>query len=139
MINLTQIQSLEQKVIRAVGLIKRLREENQTLRSRLQSTEPKIQELEAIVNTYKKDQSAIENSILNVLSKLDKLEDDVSAAGQSPSSKESTASESHGNEVTPSGGSGRSEAVRGDKNKPVTGEKDLSHPSAEPNTELDIF
>ena len=74
MINLTQIQSLEKKVIKAVDLIRRLREENIALHSRLESTEAKIHDLETSVHTYKKDQSAIERGILNVLSKLDKLE-----------------------------------------------------------------
>jgi chromosome segregation ATPase len=81
MINITQVQSLEQKVYKAVELISRLRDENKKLRQKITGSETKIQELETLVGSFKNEQDAIEKSILNVLAKLDKLEDEVSSTG----------------------------------------------------------
>jgi chromosome segregation ATPase len=127
MTNLDQIQSLEQKVIKAVELINRLREENTALRARVKSTQPKIVELETIVNTYKQEQEAIEKSILNVLSKLDRLEDEVSVSGPVSKKEETkTVLRDNGN------------ASKGNKaGAPGAGKN--SRPSAETKDELDIF
>ena len=140
MINLDQIQSLEQKVIKAVALIKRLREENTALRSRLENTEPKIRELETIVHTYKKDQSAIEKGILGVLSKLDKLEDEVSDPGETTPEQGSAKTVLRNEEEAPTAAPEKEtpKAARGDKNKPAS-QQDSPPPTADKKAELDIF
>ncbi len=81
MISLEQIRSLEQKVNQLVEELSRLRDENAKLKARVKSTQTKTADLESMVNTYKQEQEAIEKGILSVLSKLDKLEDEVSLSG----------------------------------------------------------
>jgi chromosome segregation ATPase len=84
MISLEQIRSLEQKVNLVIEQLNRSREENAKLRAKVKSTQTKTADLESIVNRYKQEQSAIEKGILSVLSKLDKLEDEVSFSGAAP-------------------------------------------------------
>jgi FtsZ-binding cell division protein ZapB len=84
MISLEQIRSLEQKVNLVVEQLSRLREENARLRAKVKSSQSKTADLESMVNTYKQEQEAIEKGILSVLSKLDKLEDEVSLSGAAP-------------------------------------------------------
>jgi chromosome segregation ATPase len=81
MISLEQIRSLEQKVNQLVEELSRLRDENAKLKAKVKSTQTKTADLESMVNTYKQEQEAIEKGILSVLSKLDKLEDEVSLSG----------------------------------------------------------
>lgn len=78
MISLEQIQTLNLKVQNALDVIVLLREENTTLRGKLDGYEKRIQELEALVSSFSRDQDDIENGILNILQQLDKLEDDFS-------------------------------------------------------------
>ncbi len=84
MISLEQIRSLEQKVNLLVEELSRLRDENAKFRAKVKSAQTKTAELESTVNTYKQEQEAIEKGILSVLSKLDKLEDEVSLSGSAP-------------------------------------------------------
>ncbi len=81
MISLEQIRSLEQKINLMVEELSRLRDENAKLRATIKSTQSKTADLESLVNTYKQEQEAIEEGILSVLAKLDKLEDEVSVSG----------------------------------------------------------
>ena len=80
MINLNQVQLLEQKVEQALTLIDRLREENKILKTKLASSQQRLDELEDMVSSFKDEQEAIEKSILKVLAELDRLEDDLSLA-----------------------------------------------------------
>ena len=136
MIKLNQIQALEQKVIKAVELINRLREENVSLRAKLKSAQPRIHELETTVNTYKLEQEAIEKSLLSVLSKLDRLEDEVSASGAA-ASKEGTDTVVRDAKETPAGKPPPAPSTDTEKSKPPAGEK--SRPPAPVKDELDIF
>ncbi|MCD6120865.1 MAG: cell division protein ZapB [Spirochaetales bacterium] len=77
MIRIDQIKILEDRVDRAIELIKTLREENRTLRAGLDSAQKKIDELEGFIDTFKTEQGEIEEGILRALANLDKIEDEV--------------------------------------------------------------
>lgn len=77
MISLEQIQLLESRVMKAVRRIETLQSENDTLRERLERYEKRIEELEVLINEFKDGQSEIEQGIMNALSQLDNLEDQV--------------------------------------------------------------
>ena len=79
MITIEQIKTLEEKINKAVDLIDRLREENSTLRSTLESTQDRMKGLEKMVDDFKNGQAAIEKGIINAIKKLDVLEDVVLA------------------------------------------------------------
>ena len=74
MINLDQVRTLEWKVKQAVQLIVQLRKENDMLRGRLSDTEVRLQELEAMVETFKVTQSQMESGIRSALDELDHLD-----------------------------------------------------------------
>lgn len=81
MITLDQIKKLDSKVREALNRISSLKEENSELKKRLSEYERRIEELDVFVARFKKEQGEIEAGIINVLSKLDSLEDDVETAG----------------------------------------------------------
>jgi chromosome segregation ATPase len=78
MVTLDQIRSLEAKVQRTVAYIADLKEENALLQQNLEKYRLRIEELEVLINGYKEDQNEIEQGIMNALSHLDRLEDDIS-------------------------------------------------------------
>jgi len=78
MINLQQIKDLEARVDTAVGLIERLRKENAALKGTLAGSQKKIKDLEALVRSFRDDQEEIEGIIVSTLTKLERLEDEVS-------------------------------------------------------------
>ncbi|NOY10171.1 MAG: cell division protein ZapB [Spirochaetes bacterium] len=92
MIRIDQIKILEDRVNRAIELIKTLREENRTLRAGLDSAQSKIDELEGLVDTFKSEQSEIEEGILRALENLDKIEDEVFTAEGINKNEETTGS-----------------------------------------------
>ncbi len=77
MVSLDQIRLLESRVHKAVRRIESLQDENDTLRERLARYEKRIEELEVLINEFKESQSEIEQGIINALSQLDDLEDQV--------------------------------------------------------------
>ena len=77
MINLEQIQALEKKINNAVELISILKRENTALKRTIESSQKRVQDLENLVNQFKNEQFEIEKGILNALTKLDELEDDI--------------------------------------------------------------
>lgn len=83
MINLDQVRTLEWKVKQAVQLIVHLRRENDTLRGRISDTEVRLQELEALLESFKATQNEMESGIRSALEELDNLEggDAVQASG----------------------------------------------------------
>ena len=128
--NLNRIQVLEQKVIKAVELINRLREENAVLRSRVKTAQPRIQELESIVSSFKQEQEAIEKGIVSVLSKLDRLEDEVSVSGPPSSPANGKHTVLRDDETPPGAEASQAGGKPGpEKGRPPAGTKD----------ELDIF
>jgi len=89
MVTLEQIKELEQRVARAVEVIRLLRDENRTLRGTLDKAQERMGELEELVKTFKNDQAAIEEGIRSAIEKLDALEDEVTESA-APEAKAST-------------------------------------------------
>lgn len=86
MLTLDQVQKLEQKVEKAVSLIKALQHEKEDLENRLSRSLSRISELEGVINSFKQDQNRIEEGILSALSRLSEFED-AAVAGGIPSEK----------------------------------------------------
>jgi len=87
MVSLEQIRKLEARVSQAVSTILELREENSTLRQKLEKYQEKIDQLELLIAQYRDSQKEIEEGILNALRQLDHLEDDaLKASSSSPAS-----------------------------------------------------
>ncbi len=74
MLSLEQIQRLEEKVFKAVELIKALKEENSILKSEVKSANKKIEELEQIISDYRTNQVEIEEGIVKAIKQLDDLD-----------------------------------------------------------------
>lgn len=83
MVSLEQIRKLEARVSQAVSTILELREENTTLRQKLEKYQEKIDQLELLIAQYRDSQKEIEEGILNALRQLDHLEDDALRASSS--------------------------------------------------------
>ena len=69
-----QIYSIR-KVQAAVGQIGSLKQENTSLKTKLDEYQKRIGELEVLIDRIKQDQQEIEDGILRALEKLDHLED----------------------------------------------------------------
>jgi peptidoglycan hydrolase CwlO-like protein len=77
MISLEQIRLLEARIIKAVELIRSLKDENKTLRRAVNAAQTRMHELEKLVGDFKSDQQEIEQCILRALENLDRLEEEV--------------------------------------------------------------
>jgi len=151
MISLEQIRLLEARIDKAVEMIKRLKAENSSLRSTLDSAQSRMQDLETRVKDLRVDQEEIEQSILRAINSLDELEDEVSEAyeadtpatkaGSSP--KPAAGTKTEGKPGAAGGepeGDEDSEPSRGDADSEgagTTGEP--AEPSGDEARELDIF
>ena len=91
MVSLQQIKELENRVLKAVEVINSLREENKSLRGRLQGYEDRILELEELIESFKKEQQQIESGILDAIRKLDSLEDSHNALNRTAASADTDA------------------------------------------------
>jgi FtsZ-binding cell division protein ZapB len=78
MIRFEQIQLLEKKIDKAVELINLLKKENYTLKNAIQKSQTRMTELENLLEQFKGEQIKIEEGLINALTKLDQLEDEVS-------------------------------------------------------------
>jgi FtsZ-binding cell division protein ZapB len=76
-ITLEQIRLLEDKITRAIDLIRVLKEENTTLRKGLDSAQRRMRELEGLVDGFKSDQKEIESVIIRTLKNLEDLDEMV--------------------------------------------------------------
>jgi len=127
MVTLDQIRNLEAKVQRTVAYISELKEENSLLQKNLEKYRERIDELEILINGYKEDQNEIEQGIMNALSHLDRLEDDISGLPEGKA------------------GAAESEPIReidDIEGKPVLSAEESDDDSTEPDKkegELDIF
>ena len=74
MLSVKQIQKLEEKVFKAIEIIKALKQENIILKSELASANKKIEELEQIISDYRSSQAEIEEGIVNAIKQLDDLD-----------------------------------------------------------------
>jgi peptidoglycan hydrolase CwlO-like protein len=79
MIGLEQIRLLEEKIRKALDLIRVLKEENSTLRKGLDSAQTRMRELESMVEDFKADQKEIESVIVRTLKNLDEMEENSTA------------------------------------------------------------
>lgn len=84
MISLEQIKTLDDKVKKAVGVIGDLRAENTKLKQKLNDYQSRIEELEQLIEDFKRDQGAIEQGILDAIDQLDHLEHAPSASATVP-------------------------------------------------------
>ena len=75
MVDLEQIRLLESKVTRMIDHVKKVTEENISLKKSVDSYQKQIEELEVIIEHFKDDQSQIEDSILSALDRLNQFED----------------------------------------------------------------
>jgi len=83
MVSLKQIRTLQDRVNKALSFIELLKEENKTLKATLDKSQQRIQEFEKLITEFKNDQTEIEQTILDVIHKLDSLEDEVFAQSDS--------------------------------------------------------
>jgi len=74
MISVKQIQNLEEKIFKAVELIKALKQENKILKSEAESANKKNEELEQIVSDYRSTYVELEEGIANAIKQLDDLD-----------------------------------------------------------------
>ena len=94
MISLEQIKTLDEKVKQAVSVIDDLRAENSKLKQNLSNYQSRIEELERLIEDFKRDQGAIEKGIIDAIDQLDKLEhaspaeNSVPAEQEAPSARE---------------------------------------------------
>ncbi|MDR1420883.1 MAG: cell division protein ZapB [Treponema sp.] len=77
MVTLDQVKLLETKVEKAIGYVEKVSGENAELRGRLESYQKRIDELEILVQTFREDQSRIEDGILSTLDRLNQFEDAI--------------------------------------------------------------
>ncbi|WP_147623972.1 cell division protein ZapB [Treponema denticola] len=75
MLNLDQVRLLENKVERAVQMIKSLHTEKDALKKEIEARDRRISELEKLIIVFKDDQSKIEEGIINALNQLSAFED----------------------------------------------------------------
>ena len=80
MLSLEQIKRLEEKVFKAVELIKALKEENTIIKTKLEAAESKAEELEQIISDYRSNQVEIEEGIVKAIKQLEEMESDNSDA-----------------------------------------------------------
>ena len=137
MITVEQIQLLESRVTKAVRKIETLQDENGTLRDRLARYEKRIEELEILINEFKDSQNDIEQGILNALSQLDELEDQVTGDSESTPTgqSDSTPGEATGNNRSTSSSQGDA-GNPGSSSKPDGGKSgDKSQETSDANSE----
>jgi TolA-binding protein len=75
MISLEQVMLLESRVTNTIEYVKKVTGENSKLKEKLSSYQVRIEELEAVVNQFKENQSRIEEGILSALDRLNQFED----------------------------------------------------------------
>ncbi len=122
MITVEQIRQLENGVKQAVSVINSLREENALLKTKLSGYEKRIEELEILIESFKQDQSSIEEGIVNALNQLDVLEDIFSKNSAVPS----TGEENGGTTDNADSGEDKTDTAEAETNE-------------SPENELDIF
>lgn len=74
MLSLEQIKRLENKVYKAVELLKAFKEDNTILKSELKSANERVEELEQIISDYRNNQLEIEEGIIKAIKQLDDID-----------------------------------------------------------------
>jgi hypothetical protein len=77
MVNIDQVRLLETRVTKAIDYVNRITDENTLLKSKLNSYQKRIEELEVLIQRFKDDQTRIEEGIISALNHLNRFEDDV--------------------------------------------------------------
>ena len=85
MLSLEQIKRLENRVYKAVELLKAMKEDNNILKSELKSANERVEELEQIISDYRNNQLEIEQGIVKAIQQLDDLDsiDDTTSSDMS--------------------------------------------------------
>ena len=136
MIRLEHVEKLDRKVEAAVKLIRSLREENSALNEKLESYKKRIDELEILIEDFKKDQVAIEDGVMRALEKLDLLEDAVSTPVEDSSQEPiPTAPPEETSETSPTPEDTDTDGNAVENEQPDKSEQE----SEEQESELDIF
>jgi hypothetical protein len=73
-VSLEQVKLLESKVVKAIGYVDKINGENNLLRTKLESYQKRIDELEVLIRRFKEDQGRIEEGILSALNRLNQFE-----------------------------------------------------------------
>ena len=140
MIRLEQVKLLESKVTKAIDYVKKVTEENNSLKGKLDSYQKRIEELEVLVQQFKEEQCRIEDGILSALDRLNQFEDAL----------EKTFAAEASARPSPPPAAEAADAVLLEINTPAKKGKEDSAPILEPesapksedskaNEELDIF
>lgn len=74
MLSLEQIRRLENRVYKAVELLKAMKEDNIILKSELRSANERVEELEQIISDYRNNQLEIEQGIVKAIQQLDDID-----------------------------------------------------------------
>lgn len=74
MLSLEQIRRLENRVYKAVELLKAMKEDNNILKSELISANERVEELEQIISDYRNNQLEIEQGIVKAIQQLDDID-----------------------------------------------------------------
>lgn len=77
MVSIEQVKLLESRVIKTIDFVDQVTEENALLKSKLESCQKRIDELEVLIQRFKEDQAKIEDGIISALDRLNKFEDDM--------------------------------------------------------------
>lgn len=72
-----QVKLLESKVVNAIDFVKLLTEENDQLKEQVDTYQKRIDELEALIQSFREEQSRIEDGILSALNRLNQFEDTI--------------------------------------------------------------
>jgi FtsZ-binding cell division protein ZapB len=88
MITLEQVRLLETKITRAVDYVKKITGENSHLKEKLDSCQKRVDEMEALVQSFKDDQNRLEDGILAALDRLNQFEDAIGSVLSPESSAE---------------------------------------------------
>jgi hypothetical protein len=100
MLSLEQIRRLENRVYKAVELLKAMKEDNNILKSELTSANERVEELEQIISDYRNNQLEIEQGIVKAIQQLDDI-DSIDDDSSSKNSEEPVLSAAISTETDP--------------------------------------
>jgi hypothetical protein len=77
MVTIEQVKQLETRVAKAIDYVNTVTSENKLLKTKLDSYQKRIDELEVLIKRFKEDQTRIEEGIIAALDRLNQFEDDM--------------------------------------------------------------
>jgi chromosome segregation ATPase len=77
MVTIEQVRQLETRVAKAIEYLTKVTNENTLLKTKLDSYQKRIDELEVLIQRFREDQGRIEEGIISALERLNQFEDDV--------------------------------------------------------------